>query len=90
LLRWVEAAGAITATAHTCRRRRSAMAVHGLIHSVADGTGRTDAEIKALVGAAVVTTAVIALLRAIDTLSQARPFRPPRARLPRLTLALAA
>ncbi len=64
------------------------MAVHELIHSVADGTGRSDAEIKALLGAAVVTTALITALRAIDTLSQARPFRTPKARLPRLILAV--
>ena len=65
------------------------MAVHELIHSVADGTGRTDEEIKALVAAVVVTTTLIALLRTIDTLKEARPFHTQKARVPRLTLAFA-
>lgn len=59
------------------------MAVHELIHSVADGTGHTDEEIKALVAAAVVTTALIALLRTIDTLKEARPFHTRKAGVPR-------
>lgn len=65
------------------------MAVHELIHSVADGTGRTDEEIKALVAAAVAATALIAVLRTIDTLSQARPFHTRKAGVPRRIAAFA-
>lgn len=55
------------------------MAVQQIIHSVADASGRSDAEIKAFLGLAALVTAAIAAVRAIDALSQIGPFRTRRA-----------
>ena len=56
------------------------MVVHEVVHSVADATGRTDAEVKAALGAVVLATTLIALLRAFDKLSQVGPFHTRRHR----------
>ena len=50
------------------------MVVNEVVHSVADATGRTDAEVKAILGAAALATTLIALLKGFDKLSQVGPF----------------